>query len=133
MGVPASECEIVAELVAIKTIVNEFAAYSRLAEYISKGIISVKKRHIILKYMADGTFHSLFDEQKRSETIATYALCGFSNISSVGIQIGALASMAPERQSDLSQVAFRALIAGCAACFMTACIAGIIYNSIKFI
>lgn len=106
MGVPAAECDLVANLVALKTIVNEFAAYSKLSEYIAQGIIS-----------------------KRAETIATYALCGFSNPGSIGTQIAALSTMAPDRQSDLAQVAFRAFVAGSAACFMTACIAGTLISS----
>nr|CAH0104896.1 unnamed protein product [Daphnia galeata] len=108
MGVPADECDLVANLVALKTIVNEFAAYSKLSEYIAQGIIS-----------------------KRAETIATYALCGFSNPGSIGTQIAALSTMAPERQSDLAQVAFRAFVAGSAACFMTACIAGTLISSVS--
>ncbi|KAI9560235.1 hypothetical protein GHT06_014249 [Daphnia sinensis] len=106
MGVPAAECDLVANLVALKTIVNEFAAYSKLSEYIAQGIIS-----------------------KRAETIATYALCGFSNPGSIGTQIAALSTMAPDRQSDLAQVAFRAFVAGSAACFMTACIAGTLISA----
>ena len=56
--------------------------------------------------------------------IATYALCGFSNFSSIGIMLGGLTPMAPERRQDLSAVALRAMIAGNVACFLTACIAG---------
>ena len=56
--------------------------------------------------------------------ISTYALCGFSNVGSIGIMLGALGAMAPSRRSDLSQVVVRAMIAGNVACFMTACIAG---------
>ena len=56
--------------------------------------------------------------------IATYALCGFANMGSIGIQLGGLTPMAPERKGDLASVAIRALIAGTVACFMTACIAG---------
>ena len=56
--------------------------------------------------------------------IATYALCGFANIGSIGIQIGCLSALAPKRRSDLVNVAVRAMIAGTIACFMTACIAG---------
>lgn len=65
-----------------------------------------------------------FYKQKRAETIATYALCGFSNPGSIGTQIAALATMAPTRQSDLAKVAFRAFVAGSISCFLTACIAG---------
>ena len=56
--------------------------------------------------------------------IATYALCGFSNLASMGLMLGALGSMAPSRRSDISGLVFRAMIAGNVACFMTACIAG---------
>ena len=62
--------------------------------------------------------------QIRSETIATYALCGFANIASVGIQIGGISAIAPSRASDLAKIAFRALASGTIACFLTACIAG---------
>ena len=57
--------------------------------------------------------------------ISTYALCGFSNISSMGIMMGVLGSIAPDRKSDMAAVVVRAMIAGNVACFMTACIAGI--------
>ncbi|KZS13467.1 Solute carrier family 28 member 3 [Daphnia magna] len=108
MGVAPSECYLVANLVALKTIVNEFAAYSKLSEYIAQGIIS-----------------------KRSETIATFALCGFANPGSIGTQIAALATMAPDRQSDLAQVAFRAFIAGSTASFMNACVAGTLISTVS--
>ena len=56
--------------------------------------------------------------------IATYALCGFSNIVALGIAIGAFSVAAPSRKTDITKVAWQALIAGCMACFMTACVAG---------
>ena len=56
--------------------------------------------------------------------ISTYALCGFSNPASIGVQIGALSFMAPSRRGHISEVAIRAFIAGSAACFLTACVAG---------
>ena len=62
----------------------------------------------------------------RVEAAAVSALCGFSNFASIGIQIGGLGAMAPERQSDLAQLGFRAMLGGTLACFMTACIAGIL-------
>ena len=62
--------------------------------------------------------------QLRSEIIATYALCGFANVGAIGIQLGGLTPMAPNRKGDFADVAVRALIAGTVACFMTACIAG---------
>lgn len=86
-------------LIGLKTFVNEFAAYDRL-----------KQMDNIL--------------QPRSKVIATYALCGFSNPASIGIQIAALGTMAPSRQGDLAKVAFRAFVSGSLACFLTACVAG---------
>jgi pyrimidine nucleoside transport protein len=58
--------------------------------------------------------------------ITTYALCGFSNPGSIGISIGALITMAPNQRKVITEVAFRAFIAGSAACFLTACIAGML-------
>ena len=86
-----------------KTILNEFVAYTHLAEMIKPGGIEL---------------------QKRSVVIVTYALCGFSNLSSIAIQIGGIGSIAPERRSDLAKLEIQALIAGSLACFMTANIAG---------
>ena len=62
----------------------------------------------------------------RSFTIATFALCGFANFSSIGIQIGGIGALAPERRDDLARLGVRALIAGTLANFMTACIAGML-------
>ncbi len=61
---------------------------------------------------------------ERAQVIATYALCGFSNFSSIAIQIGGIGGMAPERRSDLAQLGLRAMVAGSLACFQTATIAG---------
>ncbi|KAE8633198.1 hypothetical protein XENTR_v10001812 [Xenopus tropicalis] len=67
----------------------------------------------------------------RSETIATYALCGFANFGSLGITIGGLSSMAPSRKGDIASGAIRAMIAGTVACFMTACIAGLLTQPVE--
>ena len=69
--------------------------------------------------------------QPHSEMITTYALCGFSNVVALGIMIGALTAVMPSRKQDIVNVAFRALISGCMACFLTACVAGlyIVYAS----
>ena len=61
----------------------------------------------------------------RSIAIATYALCGFSNISSMGIVLGGLSAMAPNKKTQLSSGVITAMISGSVACFITACIAGI--------
>ncbi|XP_065057044.1 solute carrier family 28 member 3-like isoform X2 [Rhopilema esculentum] len=112
MGVAWDDCFVVAELLGIKTFVNEFVAYEKLSE-----LIKNRRQNL------SGTKLSL-----RSEIIATYALCGFANIGSIGVQIGGLSALAPQRRSDLASVAVRAMIAGTIACFMTACIAGILYQ-----
>ncbi|XP_072045726.1 solute carrier family 28 member 3-like [Amphiura filiformis] len=110
MGTDWDDCQIVAELIGTKTFINEFVAYQKLAEYIGN------------RETGEGPTLSL-----RSEVIATYALCGFANVGSIGIQLGGLTPMAPERKGDLAAVSIRALISGTVACFMTACIAGVLY------
>ena len=93
------DLEAVGTLIGLKTFVNEFAAYDRMKQM--KDILT-----------------------PRSKAIATYALCGFSNPASIGIQIAGLGTMAPNRRGDLAKVAFRAFCAGSMACFLTACVAG---------
>ena len=63
---------------------------------------------------------------ERSQHILTYALSGFANFGAIGIQIGGIGGLAPERRSDLARLGLRAMIGGMLACFMTACIAGIL-------
>ncbi len=103
MGVQWADCSAVGTLLGKKTILNEFIAYLDLQALIEENAIS-----------------------ERSIIIATYALCGFANIGSIGIQIGGIGGIAPERQSDLARISFRAMVAGTLACFTTACIAGIL-------
>jgi CNT family concentrative nucleoside transporter len=62
----------------------------------------------------------------RTAIIASYALCGFANFGSIGIQIGGLSSIAPERRKDLATLAFKAMIGGALASWITACIAGLL-------
>ena len=101
MGVPWADCAEVGVVLAKKTILTEFIAYLDLMELVKHQAIS-----------------------ERSQIISIYALCGFSNIGSIGIQIGGIGAMAPQRQGDLARLSVRALIAGSLACFMTACTAG---------
>ncbi|XP_051277584.1 solute carrier family 28 member 3-like [Dicentrarchus labrax] len=117
MGVSWEDSFIVAELIAIKTFLNEFVAYQMLSELI-------KKRKAGGPEYVDNIKQYI---SVHSETIATYALCGFSNIASLGMSVGALSAMAPDRQTDISSCGPRALIAGSVSCFMTACIAGMLY------
>jgi len=103
MGVPWADCAEVGVVLGKKTILNEFIAYLDLMELVKQQAIS-----------------------ERSQIISTYALCGFSNIGAIGIQIGGIGALAPQRQGDLARLGVRALIAGSLACFMTACIAGML-------
>jgi len=103
MGVPWADCSAVGTLLGKKTILNEFIAYLDLQQLIEQNAIS-----------------------ERAVIIATYALCGFANIGSIGIQIGGIGGIAPSRQSDLAKIGVRAMIGGTLACFTTACIAGML-------
>jgi CNT family concentrative nucleoside transporter len=103
MGVHWEDCSKVGILLGKKTILNEFIAYLDLKSLIEK--------------------NAIFD---RAQIIAVYALCGFSNIGSIGIQIGGIGAIAPERKGDAARLGIQAMIAGSFACFMTACIAGIL-------
>jgi len=103
MGVPWADCGQVGALLGKKTILNEFIAYLDLQQLIEAGTLS-----------------------ERAVVIATYALCGFANLGSIGIQIGGIGGIAPNRQSDLARLSVRAMIGGTLACFMTAAIAGLL-------
>ncbi|XP_027470228.1 solute carrier family 28 member 3 isoform X3 [Zalophus californianus] len=119
MGIDWQDSFMVAKLIGYKTFFNEFVAY----EHLSK-LISLRKE--AGPKFVDGVQQYM---SARSETIATYALCGFANFGSLGIVIGGLTSMAPSRKHDIASGAMRALIAGTVACFMTACIAGILSST----
>jgi nucleoside permease NupC len=64
-------------------------------------------------------------EHARSARMATYALCGFANLASIGVQIGGTSQLAPERRGDIARLAFKAMLAGAIATCMTATIAGL--------
>ncbi len=104
MGVDWSETLSVGSLLGQKMVINEFVAYLDLASMKTAGVLSEK-----------------------SVRIATYALCGFANFSSIAIQIGGIGGMAPTRQGDISKLGFRAMIAASLATMMTATIAGAIF------
>lgn len=105
MGVPWHDAAAVGQLIGVKTVVNEFVAYINLSGMIDDPNQLTHPRSVI---------------------IATYALCGFSNFSSIAIQIGGIGGIAPERRSDLARLGLRAMIAGSFACFLTATVAGLL-------
>ena len=104
MGVPWNDSVAIGSLLGIKTVLNEFVAYLQLAGSLQQGV----------------------PLEPRSVVIATYALCGFANFSSIAIQIGGIGGIAPARRSDLSRIGLRAMIGGTLAAFMTATVAGAI-------
>src|SRR5215475_11207922 len=101
MGVPWKDASAIGDLLGTRLVLNEFVAFLKL-----------------------GPMKSSLDP--RSFVIATYALCGFANFSSIAIQIGGIGALAPNRKSDLARLGLRAVAAGSMANFMSACIAGML-------
>lgn len=146
MGVEAGDCRVVGELIGTKTFINEFVAYESLSKYIKNranltwytNLPSVNSSYTgAYHYSGKDIVYADFDHtlvggviHDRSMVISTYALCGFSNIGSIGIMLGALGAMAPARKHDLSKLVVRAMICGNVACFLTASIAGLMYESL---
>ncbi len=104
MGVEWNDAVSVGTLLGEKTVLNEFVAYIHLAQMI-EGPTPLSPRSVV---------------------IATYALCGFANFSSIAIQIGGIGGMVPQRRHELSVLGLRAMIAGTLANFMTACVVGVL-------
>ncbi|ESO12305.1 hypothetical protein HELRODRAFT_62058, partial [Helobdella robusta] len=112
MGVKVEDCRKVGELIGVKTFINEFVAFQELGTLI-------KNRKKLNEHIAkNGTWSS-----ERSVVISTYALCGFSNFGSIGIQIGMFTVLIPERKTIIPKLATRAMVVGSVSCFVTACIA----------
>ncbi|MGY6518217.1 MAG: NupC/NupG family nucleoside CNT transporter [Lysobacteraceae bacterium] len=101
VGVPAADTVAVGGLIGTKVVLNEFVAYVQLAE------------------IQDGL-------SDKGRLIATYALCGFANISSIAIQIGGIGGLAPQRRADLARFGLKAVLGGSLATLMTATIAGVL-------
>ena len=107
IGVPWQDASTVGSLIGQKVVINEFIAYTELAKITNGQVPGVV----------------LSDEAR---LIATYALCGFANFSSIAIQIGGIGGLAPERRADLARFGLRAVLGGSIATFMTATIAGVL-------
>jgi concentrative nucleoside transporter, CNT family len=103
MGVAPSESFEVGSLMGTKMVINEFVAYSDLSPMIHQGLLSAK-----------------------SVVIASFALCGFANFSSIAIQLGGIGVMVPERKADLARLGFKAMICGTMASYISASLAGIL-------
>ena len=103
MGVPAHDAFAVGQILGERIVLNEFLGYLDLTSHAKQLALD-----------------------PRSFTIATYALCGFANFSSIAIQVGGIGSLAPERRSEMARVGFRAMLGGLLAAYMTACLAGVL-------
>lgn len=104
MGVPWQDTAYVGGLIGLKTSLNEFVAYAQFAGDLGSGVVI----------------------EPRSAVILTYALLGFANFSSIGIQIGGIGGLAPERRSEIAALGLRAMVAGNLAAFISACLAGML-------
>lgn len=107
IGTPWQDSQVVGGLIGQKVVINEFVAYLQLGDIVNGKVAGV----------------SLTDQGR---LIATYALCGFANFSSIAIQIGGIGGLAPERRQDLARFGLRAVLGGSIATFMTATIAGVL-------
>lgn len=107
IGTPWADATTVGSLIGQKVVINEFVAYTELSQIVNGQVAGV----------------SLSSEGR---LIATYALCGFANFSSIAIQIGGIGGLAPERRHDLAKFGLRAVLGGTIATFMTATIAGVL-------
>lgn len=103
MGVPKEDVFNIASMMGKKIALNEFFAYLDLKALMASGAISEK-----------------------GKLIASFALCGFANFASIGIQIGGISALCPERRNDIAAISFKAMIAGTLASFVSATVAGIL-------
>jgi len=101
IGVPWKDCVAVGEFLGERIVLNEFFGYLKLSQHTA-------------------------ELDPRSFVLATYALCGFANFSSIAIQIGGIGALAPNRRADLAQLGLRAMGGGLLACYMTACVVGML-------
>ncbi len=104
IGIPWSEAHAAGQLLGVKMFANEFVAFQQLGDLLAQqpDALSERSRHIL-----------------------TYALCGFSNFSAIGIQVGGIGGLAPTRKDEIAQLGLRAMLGGTIACLMTACVAGL--------
>ncbi len=104
IGIPWAEAADAGQLLGLKMFANEFVAYKELGEMVTRDTNPLSER---------------------SRNVLTYALCGFSNFSAIGIQVGGIGGLAPSRKDEIARLGLRAMLGGTLACLMTACVAGI--------
>jgi len=111
LGTPTQDCAAVAQLIGTKIFLNEFVAYEELGRLLGK---------------AEGQGEIERSLTERGELIATYALCGFANIGSLGVQLACFSTLCPDRKTVFAKLVLSAMLAGNAVCFLTASVAGIL-------
>jgi CNT family concentrative nucleoside transporter len=110
IGVPWQDCQIFGQLLSERILLNEFISYLDLSSIIHTQTMNGQPAVL----------------SSRSIILATYALCGFANFSSIAIQIGGIGTIAPSRRSDLARYGFRAMVGGLLSCYLSATIAGLL-------
>ena len=105
MGIPWKDCAVIGQVLGQRVVLNEFVGYLDLSAHVKANPGALDPRSI---------------------TLASYALCGFANFSSIAIQIGGIGALAPERRGDLAKIGLRAMIAGLLACYLFTCVVGIL-------
>ena len=105
IGVPWKDCPLIGSILGERIVLNEFVSYLHLSNVVKTNPAAV---------------------DPRSVTLASYALCGFANFSSIAIQIGGIGALAPERRGDLAKLGLRAMIAGVIACYLFAAVVGVL-------
>ena len=106
IGVPGQDITVIGQLLGLKTVINEFVAYDTFRVVQATEGISLSPKSVL---------------------IAAYALCGFANFASIGIQVGGIGAIAPGQRKNLTDLGMIALLGGTAACLMTGAIAGLFY------
>jgi CNT family concentrative nucleoside transporter len=105
IGVPWRDCPLIGQVLGERIVTNEFVGYLNLSNYVKTNPNSLDPRSI---------------------TLASYALCGFANFSSIAIQIGGIGALAPERRADLARLGLKCMIAGLLACYLFAAVVGVL-------
>jgi len=108
MGVPAKDCGVIGQMLGERIVLNEFVGYLDLSAFTQ-------------------THPGQLAE--RSVTLASYALCGFANFGSIGIQIAGIGALAPERRHDLARIGLRAMVGGLIACYLFASVVGVLVDA----
>ncbi|MEM6980302.1 MAG: nucleoside transporter C-terminal domain-containing protein [Planctomycetota bacterium] len=104
LGIPADECLVAGRLIGLKTVANEFVAFQQLGEIRASASPEISER---------------------TSSVLTYALAGFSNFAAIGIQVGGIGGLAPDRKADLASLGLRAMFGGLLACCITGAVAGL--------